>query len=123
MLQPTVPKIMKTSINVENWILGKIEDHATVNATARKIWHNLAVEHLLSNTMERCLRFIQRLEFFRKCFDLYTECKSCRQGHHYSCSSKDRTNFNSSIVNIICTCRSCCKEKEQAVTAGVLDFQ
>ena len=95
MLDPTVPGIMNALINVKNRILEKIEDHATV----KKIWHNLAVEHLLSNTIEGRSRFIQRLEF-RSRFDLHTECKACRQGHHYSCSSKDRTNIDKSIVNI-----------------------
>jgi hypothetical protein len=93
MLHPTVPRIMNALINVEN----EIEDHATVEKT----WHNLAVEHLLSNTIESRSRFIQRPEF-RSRFDLYTKCKACRQGHHYSCSSKDRTNIDKSIVNIGC---------------------
>jgi hypothetical protein len=83
MLHPTVPGIMNALINVKNRILEKIEDHVTV----KKIWHNLAVEHLLSKTMEGCSRFIQRLEF-RSRFDLHTECKACRRGHHYSCSAK-----------------------------------
>jgi hypothetical protein len=55
MLQPIVPKIMKALINVENSILGKIADHVTV----KKIWHNFAVEHLLSNTIDRRSRFIE----------------------------------------------------------------
>jgi hypothetical protein len=115
MLQPTVPKIMKALINVENRILGKIEDHVTV----KKIWHNLAVEHLLSNTVEGCSRFIRRLEF-RSRFDLHTECKACREGHHFGCSSNHKTKIDSSIVNISCTCRNC---KEQAAAAGVLESQ
>jgi hypothetical protein len=119
MLHPIVPRIMNALINVENWTLGRIEDHANVNATARKIWHNLALEHLLSNTMERCSRFILRLEF-RSRFDLHTECKACRQGHHYSCSGQDRTNIDKNIVNISCTCKRC---KEQAATGGVLESQ
>ena len=115
MLQPTVPKIMKPLINVKNRILRKVQDHVTV----KKIWHNFAVEHLLSNTVEGYSRFIQRLEF-RSRFDLHRECKACHEGHHYNCSSKDRTNIYSYIVNIICTRRSC---KKQAAGAGVLDFQ
>ena len=85
MLHPTVPRIMNALINAEN----EIEDHATV----KKTWDNLAVEYLLYNTMESRSRFIQRLEF-RSRFDLYTECKACSRGHHYSCSSKDRTNID-----------------------------
>ena len=77
MLHPTVPMIMNALINAEN----EIEDHATV----KKTWHNLAVEHLLSNTIESRSRFIQRLEF-RSRFDLHTECKACREGHHHGCS-------------------------------------
>jgi hypothetical protein len=115
MLQPTVTMIMKALINVENRILGKIEDHATV----KKIWHNLAVEHLLSNTVEGCSRFIRRLEI-RSRFDLHTECKAYCEGHHYSCSSQDRTNIDNSFVNKSCTCRNC---KEQAAAAGVLESQ
>jgi hypothetical protein len=115
MLHPTVTKIMKALINVENRILGKIEDHVTV----MKIWHNLAVEHLLYNTVEGCSRFIRRLEF-RSRFDLHTECKACREGHHHSCSSQDRTNIDNSFVNISCTCISC---KEQTAAAGVLESQ
>ncbi|HEY6164907.1 MAG TPA: hypothetical protein VIW25_08345 [Nitrososphaeraceae archaeon] len=115
MLQPIVPKIMKALINVENRILGKIADHVIV----KKIRHNLDVEDLLSTTIDRRSRFIQRLEFMSY-FDLHTECKACREGHHYGCSSKGRTNIDSSIVNLICTCRSC---KKQAAGAGVLDFQ
>ena len=113
MLHPTVPGVMNALVNVKNRILEKIEDHATV----KKTWHNLAVEHLLSNTMEGCSRFIQRLEF-RSSFDLHTQCKACRSGHHYGCSSKDRTNIDKSIVNISRTCRNC---KEQAAAAGVLE--
>jgi hypothetical protein len=112
MLQPTVPKIMKALINVENRILGKIEDHVTV----KKTWHNLAVEHLLSNTIESRSRFIQRLEF-RSRFDLHTECKACHEGHHYSCLGQDRTNIDKSIVNISCICKRC---KEQTAAAGVV---
>jgi hypothetical protein len=112
MLQATVTMIMKALINVQNRILGKVKDHVTV----KKIWHNLAVEHLLSNTVEGCSRFIQRLEF-RSSFDLHTQCKACRSGHHYGCSSKNRTNIDKSIVNISCTCRSC---KEQAAASGVV---
>ena len=48
MLYPTVPWIMNELINVKNRILEKIEDHVTV----KKTWHNLAVEHLLSNTIK-----------------------------------------------------------------------
>ena len=103
---------MNALVNVENKILGKIEDHATV----KKIWHNLAVEHLLSNTMEVCSRFIQRLEF-RSRFDLPTECKACHEGHHYGCSDQDRTNIDNSVVNLSCTCKRC---KEQAAAAGVV---
>ena len=95
MLHPTVPGIMNELITVENRILEKIEDHATV----KKIWHNLAVEHLLSNTIESRSRFIQRLEF-RSRFDLHTECKACLEGHRYSCLGQDRTNIDKSIVNI-----------------------
>ena len=62
---------MNALVNVKNRILEKIEDHVTV----KKIWHNLAVEHLLSNTIESRSRFIQRLEF-RSRFDLHTECKA-----------------------------------------------
>ncbi|MGA7042251.1 MAG: hypothetical protein WBY71_01155 [Nitrososphaeraceae archaeon] len=112
MLHPTVPGIMNELINVENRILEKIEDHVTV----KKIWHNLAVEHLLSNIIESRSRFIQRLDF-RSRFDLHTECKACRRGHHHSCSSKDRTNIDNSVVNIICTCKRC---KEQAAASGVV---
>ena len=112
MLQPTVPKIMKASINVENRILGKIADHVTV----KKIWHNLAVEHLLSNTIESRSRFVRRLEFTSRS-DLHAKCKACREGHHYSCSSQDRTNIDISFMNISRTCRSC---KEQAAAAGVV---
>ena len=108
MLHSTVPGIMNALINVEN----EIEDHATV----KKIWHNLAVEHLLSNTIESRSRFIHRLEF-RSRFDLHTECKACHEGHHYSCSSKDRTNIDNSVVNISCTCKRC---KEQAAASGVV---
>jgi hypothetical protein len=70
MLQPIVPKIMKALIDVENRILGKIADHVIV----KKIWHNLAVEDLLSNTIDRRSRFIQSLEFMSY-FDLHAECK------------------------------------------------
>src|SRR6476469_4598008 len=108
MLHSTVTGIMNALINVEN----EIEDHATV----KKIWHNLAVEHLLSNTIESRSRFIQRLEF-RSRFDLHTECKACHEGHHYSCSSKDRTNIDNSVVNISCTCKRC---KEQDAASGVV---
>jgi len=111
MLHPTVPRIMNALINVEN----EIEDHVTV----KKIWHNLAVEHLLSNTRESRSRFIQRLEF-RSRFDLHRECKACHEGHHYNCSSKDRTNIDNSVMNIGCTCKRC---KEQAAAAGVLESQ
>jgi hypothetical protein len=108
---------MTASINVENRILEKIEDHATV----KKTWHNLAVEHLLSNTMEGCSRLIQRLEF-RSRFDLHTGCKAWCEGHHYSCSSKDRTNIDNSVVNICCTCKSCI-EQSAAASAVVLKSQ
>jgi hypothetical protein len=95
MLHPTVPKIMNALINVEKRILEKIEDHVTV----KKTWHNLAVEHLLSNTRESRSRFILRLEF-RSRFDLHRECKACHEGRHYNCSSKDRTNIDNSVMNI-----------------------
>jgi hypothetical protein len=108
---------MTASINVENRILEKIEDHATV----KKTWHNLAVEHLLSNTIESRSRFIQRLEF-RSRFDLHTGCKAWCEGHHYSCSSKDRTNIDNSVVNICCTCKSCI-EQAAAVSVVVLKSQ
>jgi hypothetical protein len=108
MLHPTVPRIMNALINVEN----EIEDHVTV----KKTWHNLAVERLLSNTIESRSRFIQRLEF-RSRFDLHTECKACHEGHHYSCLGQDRTNIDKSIVNISYTCKRC---KEQAAAAGVV---
>src|SRR6476660_2209823 len=108
MLHPTVLGIMNALINVEN----EIEDHATV----KKIWHNLAVEHLLSNTIESRSRFIHRLEF-RSRFDLHTECKACLEGHRYSCFGQDRTNIDISFVNISCTCGSC---KERAAAAGVV---
>jgi hypothetical protein len=108
MLYPTVPRMMNALINVEN----EIEDHATV----KKIWHNLAVEHLLSNTREGCSQFIQTLEF-RSRLDLHTECKACHKGHHYSCSGQDRTNIDNSVVNISCTCKRC---KEQAAASGVM---
>ena len=100
---------MNALVNVKNRILEKIEDHVTV----KKIWHNLAVEHLLSNTIESRSRFIQRLEF-RSRFDLHTECKACRRGHHYSCSGQDRTNIDNCVVNISCTCKRC---KEQAAAS------
>src|SRR6476620_7370757 len=112
MLHPTVPRIMNALLNVEKRILEKIEDHATV----KKTWHNLAVERLLSNTIENRSRFVQRLEF-RSRFDLHRECKACHEGHHYSCSSKDRTNIDNSVVNISCTCKRC---KEQAAASGVV---
>jgi len=115
MLHPTVPRIMNALLNVEKRILEKIEDHATV----KKTWHNLAVERLLSNTIENRSRFIQRLEF-RSRFDLHIECKACHEGHHYNCSSKDRTNIDNSVMNIGCTCKRC---KEQAAAAGVLESQ
>jgi hypothetical protein len=108
MLHPTVPGIMNALTNVEN----ETEHHVTV----KKTWHNLAVEHLLSNTIESRSRFIQRLEF-RSRFDLHTECKACHEGHHYSCLGQDRTNIDKSIVNISCTCKRC---KEQAAAAGVV---
>ena len=101
MLHPTVPGIMNALINVEKRILGKIEDHATV----KNIWHNLAVEHLLSNTRESRSRFILRLEF-RSRFDLHRACKACHEGYYYSCSSKDRTNIDNSVMNIGCTCKN-----------------
>ena len=108
MLHPTVPKIMNALINAEN----EIEDHVTV----KKTWHNLAVERLLSNTIESRSRFIQRLEF-RSRFDLHIECKACHEGHHYSCLGQDRTNIDKSIVNISRTFKRC---KEQAAAAGVV---
>jgi len=43
-------------------------------------------------------------------YELYIECKACREGNHNNCSQRADSDYHSVTIN--CTCTSCKKESK-----------
>ena len=43
-------------------------------------------------------------------YNLYIECKSCREGKHQDCSKN--THSADDVVHLVCTCKYCSKKSE-----------
>jgi hypothetical protein len=103
---------MKTLIDINKIVWGKVKDFATV----REVPLNVAVEYLLTYTLTNFGYLLRKEEPISSSrYELTIECKACREELHDYCTERQTVNDYTNQVRIRCTCKYCKKENDKAL--------